>query len=120
LDKRKKSRTPAPKKKPSAANSLERRVQRLEMDMHDMRAKMNDFGEDLSALRVSVRHVDERTLRNEKVMLEVQGEMRQGFRLVAALADKFQVVAPPPHPKLAEPLEEDPELGDDEFDAPED
>jgi hypothetical protein len=122
LDKRKKGRTPAPKKKSSAATALERRVERLELDMHDVRSKMKDFGEDLSALRVSVKHIDERGLKGERVLMSVQQENRHTARLVEAIAEKLQVTVAPPVPKEEEEVREHEfdGLTDEELDAPED
>lgn len=52
---------------------------------------MDDLGEDLSALRTTVKHVDERTLRGEAVMLSMQLSQRRVERVLDAVAEKLQV-----------------------------
>jgi hypothetical protein len=66
-------------------------VLQLELDMHSMRTKMDDLGDDLLALRTTVKQVDERTLRGEAVMLSMQLSQRRVERVLDAVAEKLQV-----------------------------
>ena len=65
-----------PKKKRTAASQLVKRVTQLEKDMLDVRGRMGRLGEDLSALRISVKQLDERTLRGERLMMDMQLDQR--------------------------------------------
>lgn len=88
--------------------------------MHDVRSKMKDFGEDLSALRVTVKHIDERGLKGERVLMSVQQEGRHTARLVEAIAEKLQVTVTPTVPKEEEVSEHEfGGLTDEELEAPE-
>lgn len=96
----------APRKRKPTAISLASRVAKLEEDMHEMRSKMAGFGEDLAALKTAVKHVDERTLRGEKLMMSMQMESRHTSKVVDAIAAKLQVNLPPATPVSAVPPEE--------------
>lgn len=87
------------------AGRLEARVLQLELDMHSMRTKMDDLGEDLSALRTTVKHVDERTLRGEAVMLSMQLSQRRVERVLDAVAEKLQVSLSPVDRREVDPPE---------------
>ena len=80
---------------------------------------MTGFGEDLSALRTFMKHVDDRTLRGEKLMNAIQMDQRHTSRVVDAIAEKLQVTMPPTVPKVVE-IAPEPEMEDDDFDEAED
>lgn len=63
--------------------------------MLDMKNQMGALGEDLSALRITVKHVDERTLRGEVLMLDMQGAQRRMAHTVERIAAALHVEAPP-------------------------
>lgn len=88
-----------PKKKLPARSSaitlLQRRVATLEDDFREMRSGMNKLSEEMAELRTSLRHVDERTVRGEKLMLEMQGEQRRMSRAVDRIAEALHVPTEP-------------------------
>lgn len=77
-----------------------------------MRAKMDDLGDDLSALRTTVKHVDERTLRGEGVMMSMQGEQRRMSKVLDLVAEKLNVVPLAQLTPASEPTVEEVEDGD--------
>lgn len=115
---KKKSKSSVSKKTSSKALGLEARVKKLEEDMHEMRAKMTDFGDDLAALRTTVKHVDERTLRGERVMLSMQVEQHRMSKNIDLIAEKLQVQPVAPVLQPADPPEE--EITDDDIDEDDD
>lgn len=52
---------------------------------------MGSISEDVASLKVSVKHVDERTLRGEKLMLQMQGEQRKMAHTVDRIAEHLHV-----------------------------
>ncbi len=72
-------------KKPSL-KELENRLSQVERDSLAMRSEMSTLKEDVAALRTTVKQVDERTIRGEKLMLEMQGEQRKTFKLLETVA----------------------------------
>lgn len=75
--------------------ALQGRVESLERDSQDMRTDMGKLSEELGALRVTVKQVDERTLRGEKLMMDMQLEQRKQSKVLDRIA--FAVV--PGEPK---------------------
>lgn len=86
-----------PKKKLPARSSaitlLQRRVATLEDDFREMRTGMSKLSEELGELRATVRHVDERTMRGEKLMLEMQVEQRRMARSVERIVEALHIPA---------------------------
>jgi len=52
---------------------------------------MNNLSEDVSALSTTVKRVDERSQRGEKLMLEMQGEQRKQSRTIDRIAVALHV-----------------------------
>lgn len=77
---------------------------------------MNDLGEDLSALRTTVKHVDERTLRGEGVMMSMQVEQHRMSRVLDLVAEKLEVKAIAQTPKTLDLVPEEEMEDDPEFD----
>ena len=88
-----------------ALSALQERVATLEHGHREMRAAVGQLSEELGALRVSVRHVDERTIRGERLAHEMQKEQRAMMRLVTDIAEALEVVPTPPpsHDSLEHP-----------------
>lgn len=63
----------------------------MEADFAAMRGDMNNLSEDVSALRTTVKRVDERTLRGETRMLEMQVEQRRMSRVLDRIATSLNV-----------------------------
>jgi septal ring factor EnvC (AmiA/AmiB activator) len=82
-----------PPVRPSAITQLQRRVATLEDDFREMRHGMSKLSEELGELRATVRHVDERTMRGEKLMLEMQVEQRRMARSVERIVDALHIPA---------------------------
>lgn len=74
-----------------SVSALQLRVVALEKDFTNIRGDMHHLSEEVTALRVTVRHVDERSLRGEKLMLEMQGEQRKMSKLLNKIADALKV-----------------------------
>lgn len=127
---KKPSRRPSPKRKRTSAATLAFRVGQLESDMVEMKSKMGALGEDLSALKTTIRQVDERSVRGEKVMMSMQGEVHKMAKEQHRASQVLDLVAqklaiPPIAPlvfaetvameeelNLEEGLEDDPESED--------
>jgi hypothetical protein len=87
----------SPKTKPSALQDLKRRVCLLEKDFHTMKVDVGHLSEELAVMKISMKHVDERTKRGELVLLEMQGEQRKISRTLDRLA-QAQGITPEPAP----------------------
>lgn len=72
-------------------DGLELRVTTLERDVSVLKNSMSALSEEMSALRFAVRQMDERTLRGERVLLEMQGEQSKMRRVVERIADALNV-----------------------------
>lgn len=90
--------------------SLQTRVEHLERDSSEMRSDMFKLTEELGALRVVVKHVDERTLRGEKLMGLMQIEQRRQTRTINRIADALDVEHEP-EPELSDPAATPPQRG---------
>jgi hypothetical protein len=61
------------------------------MDFTAMRGDMSNLSEEVAALRFTVKQVDERSQRGEKLMLDMQGEQRKMSRVVDRIAAVLKV-----------------------------
>ena len=84
-----------------ALAALSKRVQQVEGDVSSLRSEVTAFKEDMTVLRTQIRQIDERTLRGERLMMEMQIEQRHMARVLDAVAAKLEippVLAPTPIP----------------------
>lgn len=65
---------------------LEQRVTVLEHDVHALRTGMTRLTEEMTMLKVAVKQVDERTIRGERLMLEMQGEQSKMVKALDRIA----------------------------------
>lgn len=72
-------------------DGLASRVSTLERDVHALKASMGALNEEMSALRFTVKQMDERTIRGERVMLDVQGEQRRMSKTIDRIAATLNV-----------------------------
>ena len=84
----KKKHRPAQKKPKPALGlvKLRARVEALETDFNVLKADMDNLSDELGSLRTTVKQVDDRTLRGEKLMLEMQGEQLKISRTIDRIA----------------------------------
>lgn len=87
----------SPKKKCSALTVLQKRVSVLEQDFHTMKTDVGHLTEELAVVKISMKHIDERTRRGEVVLLEMQGEQRKISRSLDRLLGA-QGLPPEPTP----------------------
>lgn len=92
----------ATKKKSKAApaairklSTLEGRVTALEHDVHALRNGMTHLTEEVVLLKAAVKQVDERTLRGERLLMEMQGEQLR----MAKTLDRIAVMLTEAFPK---------------------
>lgn len=106
-------RRSAARKSPSL-DALASRVKALENDFSAMRGDMTNLSDDVAGLKKVVKQVDERTLRGEKLALEMQGEQRRTAKMIDRIAAHWNLTVEPPVPPATEPAEdEDPADADD-------
>ncbi len=65
---------------------LEDRVLALEHDTQEMRDNMERLSEDVQLLHATIKQMDERTIRGERLMMEMQGEQRQQSKVLAEIS----------------------------------
>ena len=65
---------------------LEGRVLALEHDTQEMRDNMERLSEDVQLLHATIKQMDERTIRGERLMMEMQGEQRQQSKVLSEIA----------------------------------
>ncbi len=99
-------RRSAAQKSPSLS-ALATRVQALENDFSAMRGDMTSLSDDVAGLKKVVKQVDERTLRGEKLMLDMQGEQRRTAKMIDRIAQHFSLTVEPPVPHSATPTEDE-------------
>jgi SMC interacting uncharacterized protein involved in chromosome segregation len=88
---------------------LQSRVEQVEGDVRALKYEVDTVRQDLTALTISMRQIDERTIRGEKLLMEMQGEQRRTNRLLEGIAAKLEVpptFAPTPVP-FADPDKRD-------------
>lgn len=95
------------KKKPSPLRDLQKRVSVLEQDFHTMKQDVGHLSEELSIVRLSMKHVDERTKRNEVVLLSMQGEQLKMSRTLDRMAQAQGITPEPPPVEPQVEVEED-------------
>lgn len=72
-------------------DGLESRVSTLERDVSMLKNSMSALSEEMSALKFAVKQVDERTLRGERLMLDMQGEQHRMSRTIDRIAQTLNV-----------------------------
>jgi len=102
----KKKHRAAPKKAKAnpALAKLRQRVEALETDFHALRTDMGNLSDELGSLRMTVKQVDDRTLRGEKLMLEMQGEQLKISRTLDRIALHLHVAPESPVTSKQEPF----------------
>lgn len=70
---------------------LERRVTALEHDVHSLRTGMHSLSQEMSALKHAVKQVDERAMRGERLMMEMQVEQLRMAKTLDRIAHALQV-----------------------------
>lgn len=74
-----------------ALAALSKRVQQVEVDVSALKSQMDIFREDMTSLRTHLRQIDERTVRGERLLMEMQIEQRRASRVLEAVADRLGV-----------------------------
>lgn len=93
--------------------SLKHRVAALEKDFHSLRSDMGLLSDEVASLKVVVKQVDARTLRGEKLMLDMQGEQMRVSRTVDRIAQHFSLAPEPRKSALADPGDSSPPDADE-------
>lgn len=75
----------------AVVSELQKRVHSLEVDVRTMNDRMDTLSHELVALKVVVKQVDERTIRGEHLMLEMQGEQRKISKTLDRIAAHLHV-----------------------------
>lgn len=65
---------------------LDKRVTILELGMAGIGASVKRLDDEVSILKQVVKGIDERTIRGEKLMMEMQGDQRKMMRLLEGIA----------------------------------
>lgn len=93
--------------------ALQRRVATLETDFHSLRTDMGSLSDEVAGLKTVVSKVDSRTLRGEKMMMEMQGEQRRASKMIDRIAEHWKIELEPPVPPSADPGDEPPPDADE-------
>lgn len=72
-------------------DGLESRVSTLERDVNMLKNSMSALSEEMTALRFTVKQMDERTLRGERLMMDIQGEQHRMSRTIDRIANTLNV-----------------------------
>lgn len=102
------------KKKPARhSTGLTERVRLLELDMRKVKSEMGEVVTEVAALKKTVTQVDARTMRGEKMLMEMQGEARRTSKMVDRIAQHFALTVEPPTPHAADPGDSNPPDADE-------
>jgi len=81
-----KKKTKSSRTAKAKSSTLLQRVTALEKDFASLRSNMTNLSEEVSTLSATIKHVDERTQRGEKLLMDMQISQRRTSRVVDRIA----------------------------------
>ena len=91
-----------PAKGPSLV-ALQKRVSVLERDLDSVKQNVGSLADAVAGLQSTVKQVDDRSQRGERLMNEMQLEQRRAGRMIDAIARKWDIAVEPPTAPSADP-----------------